>query len=68
MVSDGLVHAYVETTHVFSPILISRKVDGSIRASANLLFDGVLVDVMLRCSILIVISVLHTSIQCFLSE
>ena len=57
----GLPHPYE-----FVSKLIDRQVDEAKRASANLLFDEVLVDPVLRSSIILTVTVLGSRIQSLL--
>lgn len=53
--------------YVFGAELVGRKVDSAIRATADLLKNGVLVNLVMGSAIIIIACVLYTSIQGFLS-
>jgi hypothetical protein len=53
--------------HVFCPILVCGQVDLAIRALADFLLDGVLVDLELHTAIGVLAGVLGMGIQSFLA-
>ena len=54
-------------TYVFGAELVGRKVNSAIRATADLLNNGVLINPVIGSAIILVACILHTSIQSFLS-
>lgn len=53
-------------THIFVAELVSRKMDSAVGTSSDLFMDCVLIDSVMRASVIILVSILRLRIKSFL--